>query len=240
MNTRSLLFISLAFLFSCTANYRYLPASEQPDLSNIRYYNGSPFLQSQLNGASIAVELTSIGDRSLTLHLSVTNAGLEPFDFFPEQTRVTGYDASGKSMPFKVFSAEQVIRQEKHRDLAVAGIALLATATAIAVAVNANDSNPPDPNQQNVYDDQSEFWYTVATAPALLVEAVAVNSAVHKTELFTPADGLLRRHTLYPGETLQGVMKIKARSGFLEHIVVEVPAGTGSAPFRFEHREKRP
>lgn len=239
-----LFFASLSLaLVSCSTFYRFQPAAEQPDLSTVRYINGVPALQSQFNGASITADLQTQGKRDMTLNLSVLNSGLQAFDFFPENIKVTGFDASGKSVVFQVLSAEQFIRHQRNQSRIIAGVAAVAAAAAVvAVATSDNDKHPdPDPVQPCSRELDADFWYTVSAAPALVLEASAINAAVNNTPPapYVPSDGLLRRHTLYPDEGLQGVVKIRAQPEFLSKVVVEIPVRDGVAPFAFDRPGKQ-
>lgn len=234
MRTNYLLLLTCLGFISCSSFHRFQPAGSQPDFTTVRYLYGVPALRSQLNGADVTVDLSARGNRNMSLNLSISNVGLQPFDFLPENVRVSGYNAAGKQIPFRVLSAEQFIRRQRNRDLVVAGVALAVTAVAVASAID--DHN--NAGQDDTYDyTDAELIYTAATIPVLAAEAALVNNAVHQPPL-TPADGLLRRHTLYPGETLQGVVKMDARAGFLNKILVEVPVGDGYAPFVFEYGGK--
>ena len=53
-------------------------------------------------------------------------------------------------------------------------------------------------------------------------------------------DFLLRDHTLYPGEAVQGVVKVRAEADFKNKILVEVPVNGAYAQFVFERAKRRP
>jgi len=54
-----------------------------------------------------------------------------------------------------------------------------------------------------------------------------------------PVDGLLRPHTLYGREELRGIVKVQARLGFTDKIMVEIPIDGGYKQFVFDRRERR-
>ena len=243
MRTSFFLLLPLFLLASCAPYYRYQPAAEQPDLTTTYYHHGLPTLRSQLNGADISADLSIRGKRDMTLSLFVQNAGLQAFDVFPEDIRVSGYDAAGNKVPLKVLTAEQAIRRKRNRNLAIAGIAVAATVATVAVAANNLDS-PKDPDDYYHYNYEADFWYSVAAVPTVVLEtsalvAAAQQSAPPPAAPFRSPDGLLRRHTLFPEERLEGIVKIRARPDLLAKIEVEVPVEGGYAQFTFDRR-KRP
>lgn len=240
MRTSFFFLLPFLLLASCAPYYRYQPAAEQPDLTTTYYHHGLPTLRSQLNGADISADLSIRGNRNMTLSLFVQNAGLQAFDVLPEDIKVTGYDAAGNKMSFQVLTAEQVIRRKRNRNLAIAGVAVAATVATVAVAANNLDS-PNVPDNDYRYNYEADFWYSMATVPAVVLETSAIVAATQHAAPAAPfrsSDGLLRRHTLYPDEALEGIIKIRARPDHLSKIEVEVPVEGGYAQFTFDRRKK--
>ena len=243
MKTLLFALTAAALLTSCTSLRRYQAAAEQPDFTTVVYTHGTPALQSQINGAEITADLSVRGKRDLTLGLQVRNSGLGAFNFIPEKIRVFALDASGNKTPLRVLSANQVIQRNRNRNLILAGAVVATAAVAVAAAAGSDKDGPDEQPCYNYYPD-ADFWYTATVAPALVLETAALAHQINNTPTPPPAitippDGLLRRHTVFPEETLQGIIKIRAQPGLMDKILVEVPVEAGFAQFVFDRRTRQ-
>jgi hypothetical protein len=219
------LFFALLCTTSCTRRFVYSPAPNQGN-GVLSYNHGYPLMVADLGDVEAHMDLSGLRPKDLALRLSIQNNQDVSMTFLPEQIRVTGYNAAGEAQAFRVFTAEEFIRRRNTRKAVIIGSAIVATAAvATAVALN-NDNNFEDDCRDNFFFYDPFFYAT----PAVVINANAQNN-------YTPSDGLLRRHTIYPGELLQGVIRIKGNRAFLHHIKVEIPDTYGTyQSFVFDSR----
>lgn len=219
-------------LSACNQRFFYKPATNQPEpYTQLIYNHGIPSLRLNENGIDVAIDLTARGQRDLSVMLAVRNRSDSVFTFFPELVRATGFDASGRKTPCRVFTAEQFIRRRNTRNAIIAGVAVAATVATVA-AVASNSSGSGGDSNNNNYDD--DWYWLAATAPGVVWVPGAPPAPFNG-----PVDGLLRPHTLYPGEELRGIVKIQARTGFTDKVLVEIPIDGGYRRVVFDSRERR-
>lgn len=219
----------LLVLSSCQQQFFYRPATTQPEAVKPIFTHGIPSLRLNENGIDLALDLTARGQRDLSIALSVRNRSDSVFNFFPDMIRATGYNAVGQSKSFRVFSAEQYIRRRNTRNAIIVGAVAAAT---VAAAVAIADHDDRHNNDNNDYYDNDWYWIA-ATAPGVAwVPGPPPPFA-------GPAGGLLRAHTLYPGEELRGIVKVQGRSDYSDKIVLEIPIDGAYKRFVFDARSRR-
>lgn len=226
-NTFFILVCCLA-MSACNQRFFYKPASNQPEpYTQLIYNHGIPSLRLNENGIDVAIDLTARGQRDLSVTLAIRNRSDSVFNFLPDRVRAYGFDASGQKNPCRVFTAEQFIRRRNNQIAILAGVSVVATVAAVAAV--ANNSSGNDSN-----DDDDDWYWIAATTPGLLWLPNTPPASFNG-----PMDGLLRAHTIYPGEELRGIIKIQTRAGFKDKITVEIPVDGGYKQFAFDSRELR-
>lgn len=227
MKNSVFLFIPILCAVACTRSFRYLPAAEQPGPTELIFTHGAANLFSKKDGIECTLDLVSRGQRDMSLRLRLHNGSDSSLLFQPEKVRVTGFDASGQAVDFKVWTADGYRRHKRNQAILIASVAVVATvATAVAVSENGGSSSNDDDDSHHHSHDA--FWY----APVPIVVAPPPVS------FWNSPDGLMRRHTLFEGETLFGAIKIRAETAHLSKILVEIPIDGGYRKFVFDDRER--
>ena len=229
------LLFAVLILTSCNPTLFYRPAEVQPDVSDVVYALGVPALRTTVQGCEVVAELTSKGERDMNLNVYIRNNSDSMFTFMPEQAKVRGYNGAGQWATYRVFEAEEYIRWKNTRDALVAAGVVVATVATVVAIDRATDSRPRNRN-----NNRQEFnnvsagidlvfdlgWYLAWTIPM-----VADNPP--PPPAYSP-DFLLRAHTLYPGEAVQGIVKVRAETEFKNKILVEIPVNGAYAQFVFD------
>ncbi|MCB0576209.1 MAG: hypothetical protein KDC61_16760 [Saprospiraceae bacterium] len=230
------LLLSALFFVSCSRSMYYRPAASQPDVTDVIYTQGVPALRNSIQGCEVVAELTSRGATYMDLNLYIRNNSDSAFTFDPSGMEVHGYDRNGNRDAYRVFTAEQYIRHRDTRNAIIAGAVVVATvATVIAVSQNSGSSDIETPSR--VTYDAVNFaydlsWFLAWTIPMAAEEPPPAPPA-------SSPDFLLRTHTLYPGEAVQGIVKLRANSEYDHKILVEVPVNGGYAQFVFDGAKQK-
>jgi hypothetical protein len=213
-----LLIATMAIFSSCSRTFFYQPADQQPERTTIDYINGVPDLRAKATDGDVAATLTTnAGNGFLNLNLAVFNLGDTSFTFEPEMVKAYGYHKNGQRKELRVFSAREFIKRRNTKNAIIIGAV---AAVAITAAV-AGSSSSRHSERDNDFDDFFfQPWFIINTP--------------FNTAPYTPRDGLLRSHTLYEDEALQGVVKIKKNLDYNEKILVEVPVNGEYVKFVFE------
>ena len=230
--------LSLFFALSaCVSTYYYRPAASQPGQKEAVYTRGLPGLRSQQFGADLTAGLSARGEKDLSLMVYVYNDSDSAYTFYPEDVKVTGYDAFNRTQPLRVFGAEEYIRWKNTRDILIASAVVIGTVAAVvAISEASGGSDRPSRNPERISGAErlaiTLDWIDFSMYAGF---AIAANNQP-PPEPIMPEDGLLRTHTIYPGEAIQGVVKIRGKANFMEHLLVEVPVNGAYHKFVFEHR----
>ena len=230
--------LSLFFgLSACVSTYYYRPAASQPGQKEAVYTRGLPGLRSQQFGADLTAGLSARGEKDLSLMVYVYNDSDSAYTFYPEDVKVTGYDAFNRTQPLRVFGAEEYIRWKNTRDILIASAVVIGTVAAVvAISEASGGSDRPSRNPERISGAErlaiTLDWIDFSMYAGF---AIAANNQP-PPEPIMPEDGLLRTHTIYPGEAIQGVVKIRGKANFMEHLLVEVPVNGAYHKFVFEHR----
>jgi hypothetical protein len=229
--------IGCLFITSCALPYFYQPVEPQPDSrSSLMYTHGIPSLHKRVDSVDVFADLTSRGEYMYSLTLGFVNQSEQVVTFYPDQVRAYGIDAAGRKVNLRVFTAEQFIRRENTRQALIAGAIVVATvATAVAVAEAVDDdgggSIGDGPQNNNFFIDDSFWWW------ATLTPTVVVNTPRQTVVPVRPGN-LLRRHSMVPGESLQGIIKIQAQQPLLQKVMVEVPLNGITSTFVYGARQR--
>ena len=244
MKQFSLSLFALLFLSACT-HYYYTPAATQPGQTEAVYTRGLPGLRSQQYGADLTAGLSSKGEKDLSLQVYLYNDSDSAYTFYPEDVRVSGYDAFGQMQPLRVFEASEYVRWKRNRDILIGSAVVVGTVALILIVHevskdnnkgknnNNNSGNNPDWANNYFYDPVGWIDFSVNTA---LIIGSANSAPPPQAEPTIPEKGLLRSHTLYPGEAVQGIVKVRGKAPFLNRILVEIPVNGAYHKFSFENK----
>ncbi len=222
--------LALALGNSGCTRYIYQPFQTQaPEVDKV-YSQGRANLRSHADSAEVYAAVASTGERMLDVQLMVYNNSDREIDFNPENLLVSGYNNAGKKVPFRVFTAKEYIRRRNTRNALIAGAVIVGVVGA-AIALDKVDGKPSGSGRngsnsgtESAFDAafSTLYWMPVPIGP------------VHR-----PSDALLRRHTLMPGETLQGIVKVLAEPGYTQKILIETPINGRYLKFVFGGRTPR-
>ena len=223
-------FISTCFLLGgCAGNHYYQPAEQQNEQVETFFYHGQPALHQRVGDAGVTAELQA-QPRYYSLELFVKNVGDSEVEFDPATVQAWAYNARGEGQKLTTYSAEQFVKREKKRNLIIAGVAtavLIGTAVAVAESHSTNSqssNNYSDNNRNNDWCFDSGFWWWGDfSSPTPTVGA---------------RGSLLRKHTIFQDESLQGVVKIGRKRGFDDKIVVKMPLNGEEVKFVFHQQTK--
>ncbi len=237
MRTASVLFSLFFGLSACVSTYYYYPAASQPGQKEAVYTRGLPGLRSQQFGADLTAGLSARGEKDLSLMVYIYNDSDSAYTFYPEDVKVTGYDAFNQTQPLRVFGAEEYIRWKNTRDILIASAVVIGTVAAV-VAISEATGGSDRPSRPAEHLSRADRWAIALDWIDFSMYAgfaIAANNQP-PPEPIMPEDGLLRTHTIYPGEAIQGIVKIRGKANFMKHLLVEVPVNGAYHKFVFEHR----
>lgn len=238
MKSALILFCLFFGLSACVSTYYYRPAASQPGQKEAVYTRGLPGLRSQQYGADLTAGLSARGEKDLSLMVYIYNDSDSAYTFYPEDIKVTGYDAFNQTQPLRVFGAEEYIRWKNTRDILIASAVVIGTVAAVvAISEATGGSDRPSRNHNHGLSEADRFaiamdWIDFSMYAGF---AIAANNQPPPQPVM-PEDGLLRAHTIYPGEAIQGVVKIRGKSNFMNRLLVEVPVNEAYHKFVFENR----
>ena len=227
---RTICFVLLITLSgaSCSYRYYYQPANTQPQQASTVYTHGVPALRLYKDSVEVFAELTNENTLMHELNIYIRNDRSTPLEFDPSTILVTGYHGDGTTELFRVFSAEQYI-SKRQTEAVLISVAAIAAVTTAAV-ISANNSNSGSVENTNDFDDNVFWWLSVSPN-------IIINNPFQAP--YMPSDGLLRRYTLFPGDALQGVVKVKARNSNYQHVLVEVPVDSAYLKYHFDAPQRQ-
>jgi hypothetical protein len=227
------LILIVFFFTACNYRYVYKPLSDHSDPAASKMYtHGIPTLYKQVDSIDLFGDLTSNGQRDYSLTVGLVNNAEHSVTFYPEDVRAWGYNADGKKVSLRVFTAKEYIRRKNTNTAIWATVAVVAT---VATAVAINDATGPRPNSdfnRNNNNWNSDFWFWMALSSPPIVINNGGAPAPRRP------DNLLRSHTLLPGESLQGIIKVRSNDPLLQRIAVEIPVNGTKSVFAFGQRER--
>lgn len=229
-------------LTSCNPAFFYRPASIQPDHADVVYSHGVPALRTTVQGCEVVAELTSKGERDMSLNLYIRNNTDSAFTFFPREVEAHGFNSVSRRTPYRVFGADEYIRWKNNRDAWIAAGVIVATVATVVAIDRATDSGSNNNNNNNNQNNAGDFSSVAAGIDFVydLTWWMAWTVPVAAEELPPPAyspDFLLREHTLYPGEAVEGIVKVRAVAEYKNKILVEVPVNGAYAKFVFDRAD---
>ena len=193
------------------------------------YVSGREVVWSHDQHTSIALygELISTGKgwANIILHMIYINhTENSRMDANPELIRVFGYNKKNTRKEIKVYSPEEYVLRMKN----LANIAL----TFQAVAVGLQNYCDLQLSNNNVSFAALKFSNALDRAQ-MERTAEMYSQMIESTEY-----GLLKRHTLFPGEAIEGNVMVLSESSFREKYHILVPFGEDRHVFEIVYTEK--
>lgn len=226
MIKKAIILATILLVFSSCASYRtfYTPQVDSASGQQKLHLHGAESVTTKQPNARITLQLQKVHNREVNLLLSVVNDSETSFTFDPTQISATGYNNVGAGQSLKVMTPKQLAKRKARSQALTTGL-LVATGT-LAIATAANNAN----YYPYGYDPLFWTWF-------LLLDDSNTPPPTPPM-VFKSPDGIIRTHTLRPGEELQGIVKIKCRNGFTEKVKLHVPVHGSDAKFEFsgEHR----
>ena len=152
---------------------------------------------------------------------------------------MSGYDALGKTVQFKVYSADEYLK--KMRKAQGWNIALMAIGGAFeANAAGTRTSTTTSNTSANIYgSDGTSYTGSASTYSTTTTRDRAAEAEVkarNRDEINTTAEqykqinaaterGLLKVHTLFPDQSIEGTIIVKMNKMYAAKFVVNIPAG---------------
>ena len=225
----------LLFLFlaaSCSHKITYAPAPQQPGFAEEVFNHGKAALRTTLPDAELAAQLGAEGNRFYNLGLFVRNQSMADFTVFPDSILAFGYNSLGNGVPLKVYAADKFRKRQRQNDIILSSVVIAAAAASIAVLADDVDSEcldfTPIYYVDGVANTGAQWDWAMESTPTLgYVPASDAPSLMSN-------DGLLRAQTIYPGESVQGVVKIRTKPGFDQKILLKIPVNGVYAELIFE------
>jgi hypothetical protein len=227
------LFIAICIsvlLSSCNQAYFYKPAQVPENQQLITYRNGIECISHKQDGITVEAHIIKTSSSDVQLMLSVYNDSDSIVHFQPDEVTAKGYNKQGTGKTLKVMTARDVVRRRNKRTAIAVG-ALVATAAAVVIAEESSDRNNSNNNDGNRYAFDP-FWYWVPPPTTLLMLPPQSASVVQSP------DGILRAHTLQPGEELRGKIILKRPAEFTERMEIRFPIDGRAEEFSFSGRER--
>lgn len=233
---RIYLFLALTLSITACSTRMYQPAATQPENTETAFHHGKGVPRAKLSNANITARLLrSDNKRYFNLDLFIRNTGDASFAFLPEEVTAYGYNKAGESRKLKVLTAQEEVRRRRRNSAIAAGVTVAVLTTAVIVAANADDHHHNDNPRPRRNDWDNDWWWFAASSPTVIVNGYADNPGSGSFQApFVSPDRLLRQHTLYPEEALQGLIKIRRDPDFDEKILIEAPIEGQYAKFIFE------
>lgn len=237
--------LTILLLGACATSYYYQPAVTQPGQTEAVYTRGLPGLRSQQYGADLTAGLSAKGENDLSLQVYIYNDSDSAYTFYPEDIRVSGYDAFGQMQPLRVFEASEYVKWKRNRDILIGTAIVVGTVALILIINEATKDNHKSkgknnsgdvPYWANNYYYNPVGWIDFSFNMAYVIGAASATPPP-QSEPYIPENGLLRTHTIYPGEAIQGIVKVRGKSPFLNKILVEVPVNGAYHKFSFENKK---
>ncbi len=246
MKPLALTFFAALFLSAC-ATYYYQPAATQPGQNEAEYTQGLPGLRSQQYGADLTAGLSAKGENDLSLQVYIYNDSDSAYTFNPEDVRVSGYDEFGHMKPLRVFGAAQYIKWKRNRDILI-GTAVVVGTVALVLIVSevSKDKKKSSGKKDKNYSREHSGWHVdpyfdpvgwIDFSFQVSSAMIQASAAPPSREPVIPDDGLLRTQTLYPGEAVQGTIKVRGMANFTQRVLVEIPVNGAYHKFAFENRQ---
>ncbi len=227
MSKIAFIYIACLLTLSSCAWHRtfYTPQIDKAAGQQKLLLHGAESVIAMQPNAKITLQLQKVNNRQAQLVLSVANKSEESFTFDPTQITAVGYGNAGAGKRLKVLTPKQVAKRHARDRALVAGL-ILTSGAAVAVA------NASDPGTYSPYCYDPFLWTSLALFNA------SEDFQPSPPPVFRSPDGLLRSHTLMPGEELQGIVKIICRPDFVERILLKIPVQGTETTFEFSGKHK--
>jgi hypothetical protein len=214
--------IIVALLSACSPKYVYQPIGNA-EQQTLVYTHGIPTLQQNVGDLYFDMDLQKATTNTLKLRIFISNNAETDITFDPQKLSVFSQHENGQGRQLKTYTAEGYKRRVKNQRIAVAAVLIAATAASAYALKDNNDPNC-NSNQDQIY---------------VVPYQIDVNSNTpnaSEVNLQRPADGLLRIHTLKPGEALEGNIMIALKEPYTPKIILQYPAQDSTYRFVFERK----
>ncbi|TNE53100.1 MAG: hypothetical protein EP344_15150 [Bacteroidetes bacterium] len=244
MKQFALSLLAMLLFSACAVHYYYTPAATQPGQTEAVYTQGLPGLRSEQFGADLTAGLSAKGEQDLSLQVYIYNDSDSAYTFYPEDVRASGYDAFGQMQPLRVFGAAEYKKWKRNRDILIGTAVVVGTVALILIIREIADDDDKSSKKKDSKEKNREWASNYFYDPVQWIDFsfnVAIMAASNAeppppAEPFFTDDGLVRTHTIYPGEALQGIIKMRGKAPFLHNILVEIPVNGAYHKFAFDNR----
>jgi hypothetical protein len=220
MKNALLLFFFFA-LVACTSNYKFQPTNSDSEPYSLVYTHGIPTLQKSIGDIYFDMDMIKGYRNAIKLRLFISNNSDKNLTFDPNQLVAYGMKSNGTGKKLKTYSADGYKRHVRNQNLLLAATLIAATATA---------AHTISPNEDQYCTNNGVY---LIPTPFYCVENAVFAS---ETNLQRPTDGLLRIHTIKPGEALEGNIMIGLNKAFSDQIILKYPFQDSIYHFNFERK----
>lgn len=213
----ALLLVLVVVLAGCTTT-ELVPIAGDPNVSLI-WVGGRQAALSSLPDSEVAVSgVRGEGDEVL-LHVGYRNVGVTPVDAIPEQITVEGVDRSGRARSLYVYPADEYLdRMRTERNVSLFFQALSAAGHRHVIRTEGHSYGPDgvyywSSTTTRVGPDAGDFFRMFHTAREYHERLAALDRT------------LLRRTTLQPGQSVEGIVVVEATAPFNRQFHLAVLCG---------------
>jgi hypothetical protein len=223
--------IALIGLSSCSRTYFFKPSETTSQNQVVTFQNGIECITHKQDGITVSAHMLKSSGSDVNLMLSIYNDSDSTLTFFPDQVSAKGYNQKGVGKSLTVMTPRDVVKRQNKRTAIAVGSVIALTA-AIIIAEETSDNRNNNNNFNNNRYAYDPFWYWIPPPTTLLM--IPPQSA----GIVQSRDGLMRTHTLLPGEELRGKIILKRPGAFTESMEVYVPVDGRAEVFSFKGTER--
>lgn len=213
MRTIFFAFVLLTLLSSCNRTYFYKPLETTNDRIKPSYQHGVGTLTYMGNHISLTAGLLSRQGSDVILQIAIRNDSDSTLFFLPDEVVGKGYNKVGKARDLRIMTARQVIKRRNRNTAIAVGVVAAAAIASVALA----DDTPSSPLDHHNHYFNDPFWFAAST-PLWIAPPPG-----YIPQITASRDGLLRAHTLMPGEELRGEIRIKSPGEFTDQMRIGIP-----------------
>jgi hypothetical protein len=213
-------FLSIVLLSACSQKYAYQPISNSEQQALV-YSHGIPTLQQNVGDLYFDMDLQKVATSTLKLRIFISNNSQTDITFDPQKLLAYGQNEKGLERKLKTYSADGYKRRIKNQRIAVSAVLIAATA---ATAYALRDQEDLNCNQDQIF---------VVPYP---IGANSSTPNASEVNLQRPEDGLLRIHTIKPGEALEGNVMIGLNEPYFPKVILQYPTQDTTYRFVFEQK----
>lgn len=224
--------VMIVSVVSCTSSYQLDIA---PEMGQPIFIDGVPFYvktdSSVAVGCALRKQFISDADGDYLLcQLYIQNRSTSSFDFIPEQVSVIAFNDLGKNTFIPATKPEHFLKMIK--DLQNFSLGLYAISAAVS-SMNAGVTTSTTTFQTN---SSTGIRSGSATTTTYDPAKAAIAQSTQNQQLQYMADrkqanylavekGLLKRNTIFPDQSIEGIVAIRQNIEFTNKITVQLPIG---------------